>query len=521
MKSEMKTKTNSLSYFFSSVFFSGWIEKGGVVPRLRSAALRFFPILTFFIARRFFVTRVFETMTSLLQRSNNLRSHPWSQNFQALLLPPRTQAVKASLLILTFFWTVGEAKTQRERDSLIIATGEHREISLPNLKKFTVTNPSIISYQHNESENILLLKGKSVGHGEIVAWKTDGNKRVYRVHVYSKGDYAGSLNLEHIFQEIGLKATPFGPLILVQGEIKSLSDYRLIHRLEKDHHQALTFSKTSLSPKLTSEIISKVYRRFFDQFKDNIRCWGRKILVSCEYEKSDPPTKKDLKYLKEHLFIHLMAKDEVRLRPQNYHVRLKIIQEEQLDGREISTGLEKIEAQVEEIFESGLQSLIGNNRVVFKDDRIDVSTLASPELFMRPGEPGLISIGSELPYETQGKYGNGQIQWRFAGLKINLVLNPKGERIHLDYEMEFTRPQTNSGQQSISGSREKASLLLSPGKGTKLFQVMFQTQGKAHQKIPLLGHIPLIGKLFQSMNHQQTYKRITGYLVITPKRVMP
>lgn len=102
------------------------------------------------------------------------------------------------------------------------------------------------------------------------------------------------------------------------------------------------------------------------------------------------------------------------------------------------------------------------------------------------------------------------IDWRFAGLKITTLLEERDGVLTLDYETEFTRPMG----QSISGSKEKSSLLLRPGESYKLFQIGYQSHGEERQNLPGLKNIPLLRVLFGSRNRNNNYKRIEGYLLV-------
>ena len=88
-----------------------------------------------------------------------------------------------------------------------------------------------------------------------------------------------------------------------------------------------------------------------------------------------------------------------------------------------------------------------------------------------------------------------------------------GEKIKIAYETELTRP-SGEASNSISGNKEKSSVVLNLDEATQLFQVTLKTDAKAIDKMPFLHYIPVLGELFKSRSSQNNYKMITGILEI-------
>jgi hypothetical protein len=207
------------------------------------------------------------------------------------------------------------------------------------------------------------------------------------------------------------------------------------------------------------------------------------------------------------------VKQDSKMKFKNYRLKLKLIQVEQMDGREIHVGLDKLKASVKDLFEFGLRKLVDDNAVFLTQTKMDLSSLAEPEMIVNLNTPQVIEIGSQIPYQNVGVQGAtviAPIDWRFAGLRIKTKLTESYGKLLLDYETEFSRPI----DQAISGSKELSSALLEIGVPLKIFQIGFQTTSKGRQGIPLISEIPILKHLFESKSDQKTYKQIYGYVVL-------
>jgi hypothetical protein len=256
--------------------------------------------------------------------------------------------------------------------------------------------------------------------------------------------------------------------------------------------------------------VAQVYRRLFANGFSGVSCQADWLDLNCFYEGNENPDL--LKQLANHYRVSFIKQDS-RARHKNFRLRLKLIQLERMDGLEIHVGLDKLQTNVVDLFESGIRKLIDNNQVFLTKSRMDLSSLAEPELVVNLGKPQLIEIGSQIPFQNIGQVGGAviaPIDWRFAGLKIKTMLTESYGRLLLEYETEFSRPV----EQAITGSKEVSTALLEPGVPMKIFQIGFQTTAKNRQGIPLLSDIPILKHLFESKSDQKTYKQIYGYVVL-------
>jgi hypothetical protein len=262
--------------------------------------------------------------------------------------------------------------------------------------------------------------------------------------------------------------------------------------------------------KLRNYIIAQIYTKLYSNGFSFVTCQSDWLDILCFYEGHQNESL--LKQLSTFYRVSFIQQDS-KHKHKNYRLKLKLIQLEKMDGREIHIGLDKLKAKLSDLFEFGLRKLIEDNFMFLNQSKLDLSSLAEPEIIVNLNVPQIIEIGSQIPYQNLGNQGAtviAPIDWRFAGLRIKTKITESYGKLLLDYETEFSRPV----DQAISGSKEISSALLKIGEPLKIFQIGFQTSSKSRQGIPLISDIPILKHLLESKSDQKTYKQIYGYVVL-------
>jgi general secretion pathway protein D len=161
-----------------------------------------------------------------------------------------------------------------------------------------------------------------------------------------------------------------------------------------------------------------------------------------------------------------------------------------------------------------------------------VSILSTPRLMVKSGESASIDVGTEVPIITSQATavdlpttpGNGssilqQVQYRKTGvlLEIDAVVH-SGQRVDLKVAQEVSEAtQTDTSDissPSIFSRRLETSLSLSDGESMLLGGLISNSTTQSKSKVPGLGDIPVVGKLFQSASDTET--RTELLMLITP-----
>ncbi len=473
-----------------------WTANLGVVPLFLFVAFLLAPDARFFCLRRFSVTAVLD---AILISRNCIR------HYMGLKL--MNVATSLFFVKIFLFLPIASFASDGPKD-IILAKGEQREIELLSLKNFSVGNPDVISYKYLPKQGKLLLKGKRVGFTDVIVWTKNG-KETFSLYVLSKQKFLKTFQLADALKNLNLEIDIKGPVMTASGTVSDFSDFLYLQKI-KGQFQDQVFFKISLESGLRNHIVGQIYKKLYANGFSSVTCQVDWLDILCFYEGTQ--NENLLKQLSGFYRVTFIQQDS-RLKHKNYRLKLKLIQLERMDGKEIHLGMDAFQTTVGDLFDFGIRRLIDKNTVFLQKSQLDLSTLAEPELIVNLTTPQLIEIGSQIPFQNIAQQGSSviaPIDWKFAGLKIKTKITESFGKLLLEYETEFTRPIG----QAINGSKEISSALLDVGVPLKIFQIGFQTNSRDRKGIPLLSDIPILKHLFESKSDQATYKQIYGYVVL-------
>jgi pilus assembly protein CpaC len=170
-----------------------------------------------------------------------------------------------------------------------------------------------------------------------------------------------------------------------------------------------------------------------------------------------------------------------------------------------------------------LQALITNGLM---------ESLAEPNIVAEDGKPASFLAGGEFPYPVvQGVTGGGgsgavTIEFKEFGIRLNFIptIMPGGAiRLQLAPEvssLDFTNAIEISGFNvpGIDIRRVKTEVELRDGQSFIIGGLLDNTESETLEKIPFIGDIPILGKLFQSM---QRTKNNTELIVLVTPQIVP
>lgn len=163
-----------------------------------------------------------------------------------------------------------------------------------------------------------------------------------------------------------------------------------------------------------------------------------------------------------------------------------------------------------------------------RDSRVAI--LSTPRLLVKSGSSASIDVGTEVPIITSQATAPDlptpnqpsilqQIQYRKTGvlLEIEAVVH-SGQRVDLDITQEVSEAALTDTSEisspSIFSRRLETSLSLSDGESMLLGGLISSNRSDGKSKVPLLGDIPGLGRLFQ--NRRVDENRTELLMLITP-----
>lgn len=385
---------------------------------------------------------------------------------------------------------------------IILSKGEQKEIPLPLKSSFSLGNSMVLSKK--VLKNQILIKGKALGYTDLKIFGPKGAVETYKIYVLPRKQEMAFVNLAEYIKEAQLEFKIIGDRLKITGMIRDYRNYVLLEQIIKKSPEQFIIDLT-FERKLKSKILGQIYEQLTDLNFSFHYCDLKGIEIYCFINQEK------IKFLQEQpWFKDKMIQFIPRIKAaKNFKVRMKILQIENLKGKEINFGLNQLKGNFQSFFEQGTKSLIEENQILFSQKDLKVESVAEPEGIIILNEPLVFEIGSEIPFRADSQLGLNT-QWKFAGLKIILKIEPEGDQYLLKYQTEFTMPHENT----ISGSKNKGKVEFHLRTPLDLFQIQYQTHTNLDSGIPLMKEVPLLGKLFSSTSKLKTYKKLVGVLTI-------
>jgi pilus assembly protein CpaC len=161
-----------------------------------------------------------------------------------------------------------------------------------------------------------------------------------------------------------------------------------------------------------------------------------------------------------------------------------------------------------------------------------VQTLAEPNVLTEDGKQASFLAGGEYPYPTvQASTGSGAgaitIAFKEYGVRLNFIptVTPRGTiRLQVAPEvsaLDFADAVTISGftVPAITVRKVKTEVELKEGQSFAIGGLLDNRETQTFQKIPFIGSVPILGKLFQSIQKNRTNTELI--VIVTPEIVTP
>jgi pilus assembly protein CpaC len=159
-------------------------------------------------------------------------------------------------------------------------------------------------------------------------------------------------------------------------------------------------------------------------------------------------------------------------------------------------------------------------------------TLAEPNIIAEDGKQASFLAGGEYPYPTvQGTAGGAggaiTITFKEFGVRLNFIptITPRGTiRLQVAPEvsaLDFSNAVTISGfvEPAITVRRVKTEVELNEGQSFAIGGLLDNRETQTFTKIPFISSVPILGKLFQSIQKNRTNTELI--VIVTPEIVAP
>ena len=448
----------------------GWMAKAGVEP-LRSLALfLFLPSRFLLLALLIFVARVFEVMGKLLKG--------------CLILTVALPMVSVK----------GESAAESTPQVVVLGIGEALDVPTGDAIKYSVTQSNIVGPRFLPKIKRIVLRGKARGLAEILLWQREGPAHKITVFVHARDESPDHGRIVRRLNALGFSLELEDQKIKAKGHLETLGHYEgFAGIVQEGKHDIFSF-EVSVEQRVLREVVAHIYFDFFQHYRDSISCKyeGWKILCTYYYSEGDGEEKTLVdKFAKTYAASFTAYK---RKYPINFRITSKTILIDGQDSITTDLGMEMLSTNVEEILSSNASAMILREDIEILGETVNIYSFNEQESLIRVGHPLEIKVGTDQRYHRQVEGGEVMTDWRFFGLRIDLVLNREMERFFVDYSTNVSTPtsETTSRQNS-----KKSSFFINPGSYEKVFEIKTTSEAIMESGIPVLGQIPILENLFK------------------------
>jgi len=140
--------------------------------------------------------------------------------------------------------------------------------------------------------------------------------------------------------------------------------------------------------------------------------------------------------------------------------------------------------------------------------------VSNPKIVTTHRVPALIEQGTEIPYVTTSKDG-AKVHFRKANLRLEVIPEILPDHILLDIEIfKDSLGKIYSSGPSIHTRHVRSKVMVEDGGAVMIGGIYIDSDKEEVFKVPLLGDIPILGRLFQ---HKETMNDKTELLIfLTP-----
>jgi len=361
------------------------------------------------------------------------------------------------------------------------------------LRRVAVGNGDVISaFSVGRGEVVLI--GMSPGETNVHLWMDDGRQRAISVTVSGiKGDSLASTVRQLLGDAPGVEVKPVGSNIVVSGAELDAGTSSRLAILQKVYPQILNFTGTdpvAMQPMVLMDV------QIVEFNKDSVEELG----IQWDSVIAGPSGGMIRDYI---------TNDYFRVLPQGDPTFDEI-------RDTLPMKLPGIEGYL------GIATTIGS-RINLLMNRGKAWVLASPKLSAKSGTSASFLVGGEVPIVIPSILGQSQVEYKEYGIRLNITptVNARNQ-VSTSIMAEVSRIDPSVTVQGVPGfltRRTETEVNVNVGDTIVLSGMIDRSAAKTVDKFPILGDIPILGKLFRSDGFRGGRTELVMF--VTPRLISP
>lgn len=404
-------------------------------------------------------------------------------------------------------------------ENIVVSPGKQQVIPIAHVMRSHVSNDTIAVSETLSNENQVIVTGLSIGKTEMSVWMDNGKKDFFIIQVVEHKSHADK-DLHQLLggvEGVQIKNTASG--IVVEGQLYRSEDLELVQKVLKQYPTVQNYTKvnTGALEFFQTAMLEKLKEQGFDQIQiskasDTLYLEGfvstalektraekiaRTIYIKTENHLELGIEKKNL-VLVDIKFMEIMRNSLNNLGvrwPQNLDVASNVA----LSNKNFSTVLSS-------------QSTIQLNALIEKGD---AKVLSNPKLLCQSGFPASFDAGGEIPIRITSER-TADVFFKSYGLHLEISAKADaGKRASIEVQSRISSLDMATAIDGIPGILEhkvNTAVNLELGQTVALAGLIESRNSKNVTKLPMLGHIPILGELFKSRNFRNSHSEFVVFL---------
>ena len=429
------------------------------------------------------------------------------------------------------------ALAQGESTSITLGVGQTRSLTIPGATRVVEGDPSVASVQ--TAGNQIIIRAVSPGQTNVVVFK--GSLQInYMINVTPAGAKAVIADVKRLLGEReGIQVNAVGDQIFIEGRAFTAEDYERVVQLTKLYGNVQNLVKLNPNAKklAANALIETLKRNGMKEVQAN-------VVATTVFLEGSVESQNDLHKLE--LIIKALGEQVENL--VTVGIRRMVLMEVQFV--EIKRGsLDKIGIKYPTDITGGITGEYRYHKIIkgpgADEESFDVlgnvqadfalgfqfndgytRVLAQPKLVCANGEKAEFLAGGEVPIPLVTDQ-RMTVEFKKFGVGLNITPTTDAQG-HISTRIEATVSDVDrslsvtAGGLSIPGFRTRTvstNVTVKHGETIVLSGLFSNDEQKDVSKLPLLGHIPIIGELFKSRSFQEQKTELA--IFVTPKIVSP
>ena len=452
-----------------------------------------------------------------------------------------------SLILVALLLASTNAFAQAEGGTISLGVGQQKVIQVANVARVAIGEPDVADVKQVGGGNELLITGVGEGRTSLLVWRNNDTRLSWVIVVRKQDPKEVVSEVRALLGDReGIQIRVVGDRVYLDGETITTDDYERVQQITQLYPSVKSFVRPSgNAKKLAAEALNRAYQK--NGLKGvQASVVGSTIFLEGWVESADDMKKLDMvtravgekaenlvtvgvkkMVLVEVDFVEVSYGDNklVGIKPPLHLVSLG-------DGATASVniiqpipGLDSGSTQ-----KSGAFTVTGSAAADFSvGARFDygfVRVLSQPKLVCASGEKAEFVAGGEIPLliVTQNQFA---IEFKKFGIVLNITPTADrsgniGTEIYAEVSDVDRSISIRANGFEVPGFRlrdVKTNVTVKDGETIILSGLFNYNEDKEVSKVPLLGHIPIIGELFKSRNFIDKKTELAIY--VTPKVVSP